>query len=922
MRPTRALVFVALAAAGSISAQEAAPPPTPAPAPAEDEATPRGVEEIIVTAERREQNLQDVAQTITAFTPEQLETANIQDAYDLQLKVPGLVATGGLPAITLRGLGQDSDVLGPGIDPGFQLHINDIYVSQLAVALLGFVDLGGIEVLPGPQGTGFGRNSTGGSMNITTKRPQLEEWELSGNADFSRWRNIKLELIGNAPLIPGTLAGRVAYRREFPSNYYDVTGQNGHKQHLTANALSGGHYVRTSLRWAPTEDVTADFIASYSLDKDNGGTPRVLGDYPAFNPGQSTIFFGGVNPTGATPNSDDASEIRSDRNQDQRYETVWAQTIVEWAVASHIVKLNGNYQYWDYAIDRDQDFTDNDSQRLVLLDRHNTWSGEATIRSDYADSKFDWLFGGNYQDDSAPNTDVPIWHYQADNDIQNFAVFDAFGSSCLDPVAGGTACGFSAFSPDVMNVCGGPCIFSQGATDRPYIRFKSNTDTQTAGVFLQGGVDLTEKLRFDAGVRYSWTHRHMRDSGFLDILAEPYDVVTDGFCPNVLGVPSFGPFDLTPKENCFEILIAPFVLQPQVGGAGTLDATNVAFLLPVKGNLNQNTVNVFDPDPTDADPTVFLNRVRKDKKWDSVTGRARLEFRPSDGHLVYVSYSRGERHGGFNFFVVDDFKSETINAYEIGAKNSLFDNQLFLTSTFFYYDFANRFINETQNNVTTTVNAPESTIYGIELSWMWAPTDNLLLSGNAGWLHARITEDFFSQDNSTTLSNPNNFCPNKVYPNTPGSVFGGLPADGDKHGAGPECDGAIPENLNGNVLPRSPKFTLSMGAEYRFEMASGVLTPRLDFAYRGAVNYRQYENPLDRQDAYTRTDVRLRYDLAAHPFWFEAYVQNLEDNQKIKTQVELPLNWSRFYWLAAPRTFGVRAGFKFLGGSAGDLWPF
>ncbi len=94
-------------------AQEASAPPAPAPTAAPVPAEAKAIEEIIVTAERRDQNIQDVAQTITAFTPEDLEQANIQDAYDLQLKVPGLVATGGLPAITLRGLGQDSDVLGP-----------------------------------------------------------------------------------------------------------------------------------------------------------------------------------------------------------------------------------------------------------------------------------------------------------------------------------------------------------------------------------------------------------------------------------------------------------------------------------------------------------------------------------------------------------------------------------------------------------------------------------------------------------------------------------------------------------------------------------------------------------------------------------------------------------------------------------------
>ena len=573
MRPIPVLLAAAAWVTAAISfAQEApAPAPDPAPAPAAETepAAMRGIEEIIVTAERREQNLQDVAQSITAFSPTDLEEANIQDAYDLQLKVPALVATGGLPAITLRGLGQDSDVLGPGIDPGFQLHINDIYVAQLAVALLGFVDLEGVEVLPGPQGTGFGRNSTGGSMNLRTKRPNLEEWEVGGDVDYSLWNNWRIGTTLNVPFVPGTLAGRLAYRREIPSNYYDLAGQNGHKQHLTNNALSGGHYVRGSLRWSPSEDLTTDLILGYSIDRDDGGTPRPLGPYPTFNAaaGQSTIWFGGVNPTGATPNPDDPNEISADREQSQKYETFWGQAIVEWAVASHVIKLNANYQFWDYAIDRDQDFTDVDAQRLVLLDKHKTWSGEATIRSDYTDNPFSWVFGANYQDDKAPKTQVPIWHFQAQDELVNFAVFDVTDAS------------FSAFTPTVQNMCAGPCIFTQGARSHPYIFFDGDTDTKTAGVFADGGIDFLEQFRFQAGVRYSWTERLMRDKGWLDILLEPLDVV-DVATFNFLNAVALG---------------------PQTGGLTTID--NTAFLLRISGT-------------------------RKQKEWDSVTGRARLEWRP------------------------------------------------------------------------------------------------------------------------------------------------------------------------------------------------------------------------------------------------------------------------------------------------------
>jgi iron complex outermembrane receptor protein len=893
VRPVVLLQSLALSAAAFAQAPQ---PAAPAPAPADDRES-RSIEEIIVTAERREQNLQDVAQTITAFRAEDLEKANLEDAYDLQLKVPALVATGGLPAITLRGLGQDTDVLGPGIDPGFQLHINDIYVSQLAIALLAFNDLERVEVLPGPQGTLFGRNSTGGSMNLHTKRPEMESWELSGDFGWSRYENYRTRLVANVPLIDGKLAARLAYQREWPSNYYEISGQNGNRQELSNNALSGGHAVRGSLRWVPSDSVTTDLILAYSIDKDDGGTSRPLGQYPTYSPGQSTIFFGGVNMAGATSLSDDVRELRANRDQNQKYETFWGQSITEIQIPKHVVKLNANYQYWDYGVDADYDSSDVDGERLVLLDRHKTWTGEATIRSDY-DASFDWLFGVNYQNDEAPRTIVPIWNYQAAAELSNFAVFDGFN--------------FSALSPELAGrMCTGPCIFQPGDTDHPYILLRSDVDTETVGVFADGGVDITDQIRFQAGIRYSWTSREMQDTSHLDVLIEPYDLVTDGFCPSVLGVPTFFGFDLFPKENCFEIFVAPFVLQPQTNpfSPNTLDASNVAFLLPLKGNRDRNTLN--------ATPVI------KEKTWDSVTGRARLEWRPAEGHLFYFGYSRGERHGGFNFVPSQEaFDSETINAFEIGAKNALLDGRLLLNSTAFYYDFENRFIVETINNVVTTVNAPAADIYGIELQFIWVPTDALQFEGNIGWLHSEFSKDFFSQDNSSSTSNPTSFCPTKVYPNTPGSVFGGLPAVGDRHGTGPTCDGAPPQNLKGNVLPRAPEWSVSLGGQYAFEMAAGTLTPRLDFSYRGAVYYRQFENPLDRQDAYTRTDLRLRFDFADAPVWVEVFGQNLENRKKVKTQVSTYLNRPRNYWFATPLSYGVRVGWDFTGGSAAELWPF
>ena len=880
--PARGGIDCGIRASGSsrCTGSGAAAQPAPAAQPATQQATPKGIEEILVTAERREQNLQDVAQTISAFSADDLEKGNVQDAYDLQLKVPGLVATGGLPAITLRGLGQDPGVLGPGIDPGFQVHINDIYVSQIAIGLLAFNDLERVEVLPGPQGTLYGRNSTGGSMNLHTKRPLMDEWEMTGDLDIGRWDNIRARAVVNIPLVDERLAARIAYSREWPSNVMTLRDHGEEIQHLTNNALSGGHNVRGSLRWLPTEWLTTDFIVGYGIDKDDGGWPRPLGENPAWPAGESPIFIGGVDMTGASSASHSARDNRANRRQTQQYETWWAQAIAEIEIPKHLVKLNGNYQYWDYAIDRDQDMSDVDAQRLVLLDRHKTWTGEASITSQY-EGRFNWLLGGNYSTDDAPNTDVPVWSYQQQAALANYQVFS------VDPALPGDP-PIPAFSPlarDLVNLCGGvPCVFQPGDPNVPFLHWKSDVDTNTAGVFADAGFDITEHFHFQAGVRYSWTKRDFTDLSKHALLFEAYDVIADGptgapVC-NAFGVPGL------PKEACFAFVVGPF-LSSLTGVPAT--PGNTAFFSASRGC------------------EIAATPCEMKKTWDSVTGRARLEWRPFDNQLFYAGYSRGERHGGFNYNQANPFDSETINAYEIGGKNTLLDGRLILNTSAFYYDFENRFILLVQNTIPFTTNAPASEVYGLELQWIWAPTDQLQISGNLGWLQAKFTESFLSQDQTVSVSNPTAFCAFKQV--------------GDQHGYGPTCDGAVAQDLKGNTFPRSPEWTMSLSGEYHWEFSKGTITPRLDFAYRGDTNFRQYEAPDDEQKAYTRTDFRVRFDAAAKPLWFEVYAQNLEDNQKIKTQVEAQANMPNYYWLAAPLTFGVRMGFSFTGDTFADTWP-
>ncbi len=135
------------------------------------------LEEVIVTARRRAEELQDTPVAISAFSAEELKVQGIANTRDLQLSVPGLnFAEMGAkaPAIFIRGVGQKEAIAA--LDPGVGVYINSIYIARTDSQLLDIMDTESVQVLRGPQGTLFGKNNTGGALLVTTQLPNAEEY--------------------------------------------------------------------------------------------------------------------------------------------------------------------------------------------------------------------------------------------------------------------------------------------------------------------------------------------------------------------------------------------------------------------------------------------------------------------------------------------------------------------------------------------------------------------------------------------------------------------------------------------------------------------------------------------------------------------------------------------------------------------------
>ena len=240
---------------------------------AADESGSRRIEEVIVTAERREASIQDTSISITAFTAEFLDDFGIRNQEDLQNYIP---ATTIQPYdSTVRGVGRNFRALGG--DPGVSTYANGIYSEDLlAITAATFFDVERIEVLRGPQGTLYGRNAVGGAFNIQYKEPTYEPEGIIKAVAGNFGSN---EVYGaiSGPLVQDKLAGRLTYAYRDRDGVIDDIGPGSDIDSLGTDSVAG------QLKWNPTDTIEMNLRVNH-LDIDrimggaNGGGQVVLNE--------------------------------------------------------------------------------------------------------------------------------------------------------------------------------------------------------------------------------------------------------------------------------------------------------------------------------------------------------------------------------------------------------------------------------------------------------------------------------------------------------------------------------------------------------------------------------------------------------------------------------------------------------------------
>ena len=268
-----ACVTTALCSLPAVTQAQTAPQASPEPA--------ASVDDVIVTARRRDERLQDVPLAVSVVTPQALARANITDVIGLQTQAPALVITPGLganrsiPTFAIRG--QSQQELTILADPSVSLYIGDIVAPRSQGANGALFDLASVQVLKGPQGTLFGRNSTGGIVQLT---PNLPTNEFGGHIGVTvgNFGTLNTEAVVNMPLTD-TLAARIAVTNNTGDGFlYDEL--RGTNVNYTDNQA-----LRASLRWTPTDRLMNVLVvdAFHSNEGGSGSFIRNVNPAGVFN---------------------------------------------------------------------------------------------------------------------------------------------------------------------------------------------------------------------------------------------------------------------------------------------------------------------------------------------------------------------------------------------------------------------------------------------------------------------------------------------------------------------------------------------------------------------------------------------------------------------------------------------------------------
>jgi iron complex outermembrane receptor protein len=433
-------------------------------------------EEVIVTAEKRSESLQGVSQAVTALTSSEIEVKNINSIVDLSAIVPGVTVAkneGYKTIISIRGVGNETNQNAIAA-PSVAYHMDGIFIASPFALQSDFLDVERIEVLRGPQGTLFGQNSTGGAINVISKKPSTEERSAKTQLTMGNYNLMKLSASSNTP-ISDTIATRLAV---------SVVNRDGFSKNVT-----NGQYLDDADNVSIRSDWIFDINESTSL--------RIFGQY--FNTDRNGAAMKGIDdPTLG------ARRLSQDTLSNQELTSSVYAAIYESDLGFANLKILASKQKDDILVDRDNDRHNFGDPVLSIPGLIGTTYIKAEFRPETSlvdtttfeinlisnepimDGKMDWVVGAFYME------------HEIENHIRGYRDWDANGEiryECAEPFARSTYCYTHNYNfPAMFDV------FDVGEFDFVTDAFPSR---ESFSIYGETTYSYSDDMRLISGLRYT-----------------------------------------------------------------------------------------------------------------------------------------------------------------------------------------------------------------------------------------------------------------------------------------------------------------------------------------------------------------------------------------------------------------------------------
>jgi outer membrane receptor protein involved in Fe transport len=828
---------------------------------AADASSAPALDEIIVTAQKRSENLQDVPISVVAISAQQIKDAGITDIRNLAILTPGLTVTSeGNEAITtarIRGIGTVGD--NPGLESSVGVNIDGVYRPRNGVAFGDLGEIEQIEVLYGPQGELFGKNNDAGVINVTTKRPSNTFGamaEVTGG-NFND-REVRTSVTG--PL-SDIMAGRLYVGYQQNSGFLQVVNGVGPSEQNNTNDRKA-YNARGQLLITPNDDVDFLLIADYA--KRNESCCSAVVEYPGpfqglVNAFASIPLLGGKpGALGNSPLIGQPGVVRLPNSYVAYDNQIIKQNVRDMGLSGELNWNVGFGKLTSITAWRDNSVAggnDVDYTGIDLLSFPDNGNANSTDFKQFSEElrlagkagPLNWLVGGFFSNEILTTRTLGATGDQ----------FETYISAVASSSIG------NAFNPLPFN----PFLVSQLTGNAPGTTFLGtgyNDDyQQTARSFalftnetwnITQGLDLTVGLR---GTEEKKTATASYNSigggpGCAALLKSP-----GLFTPPTPGQPP-GPPNGIAGTNAQAFLL----------GYGCYTGLNPEF--NGKGFDQSNTEN-------------------------NLSGTVKLSYRFNEEVMTYISGANGYKAGGYNLSRVTNapsaadpigispnfdthFPRETVESFEAGIKTTLFDKTLRLNAAVFYQKYTDFQLN-TFTGIQFVVTSLDKVVSkGVDVDFAWAtPISGLTIAGG-------ITQDL------TNIDNFGNALPD----------FCGGPGNG--------CTAR-----NNNRLSFAPLWSGALSASYVLPV-SGTLGFRtsVEEKYNSSYNTGSDLDPRKIQQGFGLLNGRIGFGALDESWAIEAWGANLADKYYYAVAFDSPFQFNTISsYLGAPRTFGLTARVKF-----------